>query len=279
MTLPTFVGIGAERCGSTWLHYLLNQHPEIYMPVQRKEVNFFSRNYDKGLKWYESFFPNNNGTSYKAIGEISPEYLNYPECAARMASTKSIHKLITILRNPIDRAYSQYGHLTRLRGYSQSFEDFLLDRPDAITYGFYAKNLAPFLEHYERQQLCCLIFENAVSEVASTKKKLAQFLKIEVDKFPESAGVKKVNETYVPKLKMLNYMSSRVRSSLRDSGLDWVVNIIKGLGFQDVLKFGAITKQPPMDRETRLRLQNTFTQDIENLEKLLDLNLDLWRVE
>ena len=56
MTLPTFVGIGVARGGTTWLHTLLSGHPEISMPTRRKEVRYFDRNHDRGLDWYESFF-------------------------------------------------------------------------------------------------------------------------------------------------------------------------------------------------------------------------------
>ena len=57
MTLPTFLGIGAPRAGTTWLNTLLSSHPDVYMPTRREEVRFFDRDYDFGLGWYESFFP------------------------------------------------------------------------------------------------------------------------------------------------------------------------------------------------------------------------------
>ena len=275
MTLPTFVGIGAERCGSTWLHQLLSQHSKIYMPVKRKELNFFSRNYDRGLEWYESFFPNSNDEKvYKAIGEISPEYLNYPECVARMVSTKSIYKLIAILRNPVKRAYSHYGHAIRLRGYSKSFEEFLLDKPDAINYGFYAKHLEPFLEFYDKNQLCCLVFEEAISDIASTRKILAQFLEVDLNEFPETAGLEKANETYVPKFKKLNSLANQIRNNLVDSdgNWDWVVKFAKKIGVQKALKLGAGNNIQPMSKETSRRLEGIFAEDIANLEKLLNIS-------
>ena len=56
MTLPTFLGIGVQRAGTTWLHTLLNSHPDVYMPTHRKEIRFFDRYYERGLSWYEEFF-------------------------------------------------------------------------------------------------------------------------------------------------------------------------------------------------------------------------------
>jgi hypothetical protein len=278
MTLPSFIGIGAERCGTTWLHLLLRQHPKVYMPSRRKELDFFNRNYDKGREWYESFFPDpQDAVAYKAIGEISPGYLGFPEAAERMASVQSIRKLIAILRNPVDRAYSHYGHAIRLRGYDKSFEEFLNDHPDSLTHGFYAKNLERFLKYYSRDQLCCLIFEEAINDIASTKKDIAQFLEINPHEFPDTAVSNKTNETYIPKFKKLNRSVTQISTYLRNSNLDWLVNLAKTAGFQKVLKIGAVHGLPPMRMETRLCLQETYARDTETLENLLGINLDIWR--
>ena len=56
MTLPTFVGIGVPRAGTTWLHTLLEGHPQVYLPTRRKEVRFFDRHFEHGPDWYEGFF-------------------------------------------------------------------------------------------------------------------------------------------------------------------------------------------------------------------------------
>ncbi|HBL14170.1 MAG TPA: hypothetical protein DD379_22825 [Cyanobacteria bacterium UBA11162] len=278
MTLPSFVGIGGERCGSTWLHTLLQQHPKIYVPVKRKELDFFNFNYEKGLEWYESFFPNSEqAKTYQAIGEISPRYLNFPQYAQRLTTIESINKLLIILRNPVNRAYSHYGHTIRLRGYSKSFEEFIIDYPNTITHGFYGDHLEAFLQYYRKDQVCCLIFEEAIADVISTKHNIAQFLDIDPNEFGEKAGIEKINETYIPKLKKLNRIASRIRSHLRKSNLDWLINLAKQTGFQEVLKLGADQRLPPMQQETYLRLQDVFARDIENLEKLLGINLDLWR--
>lgn len=277
MVLPSFIGIGAEKCGSTWLHELLKQHPKIYMPLRRKELDFFNLNYSKGLEWYESFFPNPQDASvYDAIGEISPRYLNFPECASRIATVKSIRKLIVILRNPLNRAYSHYGHIVRLQNYSKSFEEFILDHPKVITNGFYAKNLNYFLQYYSQNQICCIIFEEVVNDIGCTKKKIARFLEIQDSEFPEAAGLKKANETYIPRLKRLNQLSSQMTGNLRNLNLDWIINVARAVGFKKVLRIGSKSLEP-MPEEMRSRLQDIYAQDIENLEKLLGINLDLWR--
>ena len=114
MALPDFIGIGASKCGTTWLHELLSQHPDVYMPTKRKEIDYFNfdENFEQGIEWYESFFPDaESAKQYKTIGEFTPRYLdNSGKCAQRIASMPSVEKLIIMVRNPIDRAYSQYCH-------------------------------------------------------------------------------------------------------------------------------------------------------------------------
>jgi hypothetical protein len=134
--LPTFLGIGVSRSGTTWLHQLLEGHPEVYVP-RRKELAFFSKYYNRGLEWYEGFFPSDTeARRYKAVGEITPIYWFHPDCPRRIAKVPSITKLIMIVRNPVDRAYSDYGLRVKNGAWSGSFEGFLSFRPQAIEWGF-----------------------------------------------------------------------------------------------------------------------------------------------
>jgi hypothetical protein len=73
MDLPNFLGLGAQRAGSSWLYKLLQTHPDIYLPERCKEVHYFDRYYYRGIKWYKNFFHTHN--SYKYTGEITPIYL------------------------------------------------------------------------------------------------------------------------------------------------------------------------------------------------------------
>ncbi len=151
MTLPTFVGIGVPRAGTTWLHTLLSGHPDAYLPTRRKEVRFFDRHFDRGVEWYEGFFSPPEGTlGYRAIGEISPQYLYGQECPARIATVVPSAKLLVMLRHPVDRAYSQYGFLLQRRNYRGSFEEFLKTRPRALEMGYYSGHLRRYLDRFDR---------------------------------------------------------------------------------------------------------------------------------
>jgi hypothetical protein len=109
-TLPDFLIIGAQKCGTTFLYQLLVQHPRVKAAFF-KEVHYFDLNFGKGNNWYRSNFPlqMRNTRSY-ITGEASPYYLFHPHAAKRASMVVSDAKLIVLLRNPVDRAYSHYQH-------------------------------------------------------------------------------------------------------------------------------------------------------------------------
>ena len=104
VALPTFVVIGAMRSGSTSLYKHLQAHPDVFMP--RKEIHFFDDRWDRGLAWYRSRFEGYDGQP--AVGEATPTYLADPVALDRMAEMIPDARLLAVLRDPVDRAYSHY---------------------------------------------------------------------------------------------------------------------------------------------------------------------------
>lgn len=117
--LPEFLIIGAQRCGTTSLYKYLSEHPQFVSATLRtKGVHFFDTRYDKGMAWYRAHFPT---TLYRAwfkarhgaeliTGEASPYYLFHPHVPYRLAQHMPAVKLIMMLRDPIERTYSQWQH-------------------------------------------------------------------------------------------------------------------------------------------------------------------------
>lgn len=281
MTLPSFLGIGAAKCGTTWMHNLLQQHSQIYMPTKRKEIDFFNidNNYNKGLDWYESFFPDSQiANQYVAIGEITPRYINKLVAPQRIAKIDSIQKLLVMLRNPVERAYSQYKHAIR-NGYLKSFQDYLEERPYVIHQSQYAQKLKPFLDVFDREQFCFFIFEESINDVPATKEKIANFLNVSLDGFLSTARVENINKSYVPKYKWLNRIVRELNQQLLKNNLDWIVHCSESLNLRKFFQqYNSIQHSiPPMSEYMRLSLKETFIEDIENLEKLINMNLDVWR--
>ena len=140
--LPEFLIIGAQRCGTTSLYKYLAQHPQFRSATLRtKGVHFFDTRYDKGLSWYRAHFPT---TVYRALfrarhsaglvtGEASPYYLFHPQVPYRLARHLPGVKLIVMLRDPIERTYSQWQHELS-RGFEDidSFEEALDREPGRL---------------------------------------------------------------------------------------------------------------------------------------------------
>lgn len=278
MTLPNFLGIGVMRGGTTWLHSLLDCHPDVYVPTRRKEVYFFDLNFDRGLAWYEAFFPPEPEASrYQAIGEITPTYFYRPHTAERIATVPSIDRLILMLRNPIDRAYSYYGLYVKNGDYTGSFEAFMADHPNTIRHGLYSQFLARYDRLFNREQLLVLVFERAVADVTGTKADLARFLGIAAERFPEGAGAKPINRAYVPRVPAGYALARKVAwHYLRYRwNMDWLVNWGKKLGIERL--FGEAGPLPAMQQETRQQLLEIYENEIGTLEEKLDIDLDCWR--
>ncbi|MEJ7841875.1 MAG: sulfotransferase domain-containing protein [Rubrobacter sp.] len=121
--LPDFTIIGAQKCGTSSLYHLLRRHPNVE-PSRRKEIHYFDIHFDKGIGWYKSHFTSaSRGVGRKVIsGESSPYYLFHPHAPKRMAAAVPGVKLIVLLRNPVDRAYSHYQAAARHQRESLGFE-------------------------------------------------------------------------------------------------------------------------------------------------------------
>ena len=277
MTLPTFLGIGVMRGGSTWLHELLSTHPDIYVPKRRKEIYFFDLYYDRGLEWYEQFFPKaEEARRFRALGEITPTYFYRPYGPERIAGVPSITRLLLILRNPIDRLNSHYGLLVKNGQYSGSLDSFLAERPDMIQQGFYSRYLKNFLARFGREQILVLIYEDATADVTGTKATLGRFLDVSADRFPVEAGTKSVNRSYRPRAALGYALARRVAWYHLRYGwnLDWVVNWGKRLGIESL--FGDAGRLPSMKPQTKSYLQGVYEPEIRELESLLQTDLARW---
>ena len=105
MGFPDFIILGAQKSGTTALYYDLCKHSKI-LKSSRKEIHYFDKKHYPDHEWYKNKFPEING---KITGESSPSYLFLPFVPYRIKETIPGCKFIIILRNPVDRAYSQYN--------------------------------------------------------------------------------------------------------------------------------------------------------------------------
>ena len=120
--LPDFLGIGVQKGGTTTLQCLLEQHPGAFLPAA-KELHYFSLHYALGEDWYRQQFT--GAMPDQRCGEITPYYLFHPAVPSRIQALLPKARLIVLLRDPVERALSQYFHSVRLRLEPLSLEEAL----------------------------------------------------------------------------------------------------------------------------------------------------------
>jgi len=211
--LPDFLIIGGRRCGSTSLYNYLIQHPCVASPL-RKEVHYFSTKYHKELSWYKANFPSSiykwyfDNTKKKNLitCEASPYYLSNPHAPKRIHKLLPKIKLIVLLRNPIERAFSDYKHSneetlsfdaaikeeqTRLLGEKER----MLDDPNYIsvshwtqayaTQGIYVEQLKNWFSVFPKDQFLILKSEEFFSNPEEVLKIVYRYLNLENFKLNE----------------------------------------------------------------------------------------------
>lgn len=196
--LPELLVIGAQRSGTSSLYKYLGRHPDV-APSLRKEVEYFSTEYRHGPDWYRAHFPR-RGTGYSVAFEASPNYLFFPAAAERAAALVPDARLLVLLRDPADRAFSHYHHMVRLGFEQESFETALelessriegdLERAMAdpgyrprswlrysyVDRGRYATQLRRWLDRYPRSRLLVVRSEALYADTAATLTVIQEWL-------------------------------------------------------------------------------------------------------
>jgi hypothetical protein len=204
--LPELLIIGTQRGGTTSLYEYLSQHPDVVPPLG-KELQYFSVEHGRGEAWYRAHFPTQRSIERRRRGgaacvvfEASPYYLFHPLAARRAAATVPSTKLIVLLRDPVERAYSHYEH-TRQRGLEPlSFEDAVAAEPERLagevermqadpTYqskahriwsyvsrGRYAPQVSEWLAHFTRPQMLVLKSEDLFADPGAVYARSLDFL-------------------------------------------------------------------------------------------------------
>ncbi len=276
MTLPNLIGLGAQRAGTTWLYQVLSSHPAVFLSETRKEVHFFDLDYERGLDWYGRFFPSaEEADAYRWIGEITPMYLFDPAVPRRIHSALPECRFLVSLRQPAERAYSQYGIAVRTSNEQRSFEQYLAEQEDVFARGLYAEQLSRYFDLFPRERFLVLIFEELMAQPESALASVADFLAIDPGGFAAAlASIGRINESYRPRFARAYALAHRLGPFLRRHQLDGVMNAAKRAGLPAL--FGRQQGYDPLDRELRKRLTDRYAADIVRLERMLNRSLSLW---
>ncbi|HET7203585.1 MAG TPA: sulfotransferase, partial [Steroidobacteraceae bacterium] len=233
---PTYVGIGAQKCASTWLHRILAEHPQVAVPAE-KEIDFFSYRYDHGFQWYERCFAD-AGRASLARGEISPSYFCEPSVPARIERYAPDVKILLSLRDPVQRALSNHRHEVRvghLTGRDLSFEAGLANNPMYVEQGLYATHLKRWLRHFPREQIHVVLMEDVEAGPAGVCRTVYRFLGVD-DGYVPSGLRERYNRSFLSRSRWLTRVKDSVYASTRVPGLRWAWDTAAGLGLRSIYR-------------------------------------------
>lgn len=280
MPKPTFIGIGAQKCASTWIYDVLKDHPDVVLS-QQKEVDFFSYKYDHGIQWYEKHFSEADG--HAVVGEISPSYFHEPAVPARVHRHYPDIKLIVSLRNPVKRAISNHLHEVRVGHFSGddiSFEKGLANNPMYVEQGLYAQHMMRWLSVFPRENILVLVFEEVVANREAAAREIYRFLELDDDHRSEALDTRS-NPGYVNRFRRLESVRKGLRRFVRSIGFDFVWSFLAKSGlrkvYSDVNKVSGERAVPPPEAATIKTLSAQFDDEITQLESLLSRELGMWR--
>lgn len=291
--LPTFIGIGAPKAGTTWLSRCLQEHPDVFMAAV-KETNFF----DYGTienRWqeYQAHFVQGDGCV--AVGEISTRYLASNDAPARIQKHLPHVRLFVSLRNPVDQVYSHYWHLLRQnfhqwerRHIPRSFEEALERYPEKLLQpAFYGKRLQHWLRYVEPSQLLTVFYDDLRAEPQQVLSLLYAFLGVDRGFMPPSIKQQgaTVRRGVSPKPGL-----GRIYAILYDQlnrrfyypckqlvGTQAAARIKAILRVRELMEFLFLeTGYPEMRPTTRAFLRGYFAEDVRHLSRLTERDLSGW---
>ena len=286
---PNFYIVGAVKSGTTSLYARLKKHPQVFLPEMKEPHYFASSPVPAHLKHehctgdldaYMNLYRGSEG--YKAIGDASPSYL-WDEAAPRRIHEVAPHaRIIAILRDPIDRAYSEY--LMAIMNGSDSLPllealktDYAREKKDYwiarlyVELGMYHDQLKRYFDIFGKEQVLVLLFEDLVKSPEQTYARIAAHLGIDPGKYEASENPLERNAYRMPRFLFLYHLlvsptsRSLRRRLLPDSVRKWMRNSAF-LQYNSLL-FGK--RKPPLDAESRDFLQGIFEPEVLRLEKLL----------
>jgi Sulfotransferase domain len=277
--VPNFVGIGVPRGGSTWLHELLDTHPDVWLPTEkRKELHYFDILWDrKPPGWYTEQFAAGARLGRAAIGEITPTYFAEPDAPQRIRSTlPELDRLLLILREPAARMWSEFNWQRRHDNFAGTVGEFLAERPDFAARSHYGESLAAFLTVFARDQLLVLVAEEAFADPATARVAVAEFLGIDPARFPDGAGEERVNEGGIPRFRRLYSLASRLRRRAQWADLDKLTHFAHRIGLKKLLLSGKQEAERPSESDMAM-LKARYADDVTAIEAHLGREVPAWR--
>lgn len=276
---PSFIGIGAQKCASTWIHDILKAHPDVSVPANDvKEMDFFSYRYENGFRWYESQFD----PEKPVRGEISPSYFHDAGACERARAYEPSFKIIVSLRDPVERALSQHRHMVRLGLVppdNLSFEAALESNPTYVEQGLYHQHLSRWIKAFGDAQVKVFLLEDIQRDGSRVARDVFAFLGADPDHDPP-ALLTKSNVSYITRSHGLERAVRSVRLAARAAGIAPLWQRLGDAGlrhaYHSINRRESASVIPDPCPETLERLRAAFRDDVARLGELLQRDLSGW---
>lgn len=288
MVLPNFLIIGTPKAGTTAIYHYLNQHPEIYFSPE-KEPHFFSFIGEQKPHWgvktlaeYEKLFK--AVTTEKAIGEASTWYLYSQSAAKQIRKYLPNVKLIIILRNPIERAYSSWAFRVQCGWESIiDFEQALQAEENRISNnyewdfhylktGFYYHQIQRYFNLFSKEQIFICTYDELKDDSPSLIQDIFNFLEVDNSFIPDTSI--RHNQTQLPKNKIFNRFLTK--SSCWKNIIKIFVpdNIRKKL--QNKITITNQTSVPKLSQKIKTKYTSLYEEDILKTSELSSIDVSQW---
>ena len=283
-----FICVGIQKSGTSTLHDILQQHPDIALPTY-KETHFFrdSEKFDKGIDSYFNYFSN---PTKPFLVEIDPEYAYFEECAKRIKNTLGTIKIIFILRNPVDRAYSHYL-MTKGRGLEKlSFKEAILKEQNRlnthynkihysyISRGFYSEQIRRFETIFGEENIQIYFFEDLVNNTQKVIADILEFTKIPSFEFDFTIKSNVASQAKSKTLRDFIYKPNPIKKAIGKlipikSWKDKLAHTVASINKKP------LKKKPLSPIEKKEIYQQFYRKEITELEKKYNRNLSHWKYE
>jgi len=255
---------------------MLSQHPEIYL-ASAKDIYYFDRYYARGMTWYESHF--NGAERYKAIGEFSHDYLFSEAARERIKADLPEVKLISLLRNPVERAFSEFLFIRkhRLVEKSVTFREAVIKFPSIIEGGMYGMYLGRYLRKFGTDAMFIGDFIDISTRPVQLLEQLCNFLNVN-SKFKFKHVHREALSASMARIGLVALVAKLMAMKLRDLGFSNVVGRIKDSSIIHKALYRPYNdgEKPSLTTEDRRWLYEIYQPDIQILEKLLARSFEDW---
>jgi hypothetical protein len=276
MKYPDYIIAGASKTGTEWLRLCLREHPEVFIPGG-PTLDFFSKNYEKGGEWYQSFFE--DAEPHQVTCEKSTSYFAHPQAPKRIHEWKKDVQLLFILRDPVERAYSHYCMKLKAGQVSENINREMDRGSIMVEEGFYFRNIERYINLLGKERISVKFFDD---------------LKDDNEKFLESIfGEMGVDITFDPSFLGRKYHQRKKRSRFPDI-YSTLVEVNRKMRrwsktyrkiFEEIAKMG-LTKPihwinnskefPRLPKETEAKLKNMYEDEVRAIRELTGRELPNW---